>query len=371
MPVFICEACNETLKQTKVATHNCSGCWYFSCIDCNKKFGWDEYKSHTKCVTEAERYQGHLYVAKENKGEKKQADWLGSVHAKMQAGGGDKRLSGYMERLLEFDNVPRKRAKFINFAKNSLNLKADREGIADKLWDLVAPDKLEEGSATPGAPSPAAATTPAATDANRRGSQLPSMPSATNIGSLMPGAGANGGKTESRVPESERGDDDANSETKSAKEDAKAAKRAAKESKRAAKTEKSAASNDQDEGSSAAGKKRTRDGEGEGVTAENEAKLGHGGKRVKGQPQPAIDTKTKPIKWKKIIAKELKTEGGSMSLKALKKACVAEARAHPSYKGRDKEKVKEEFDEVLPTFHKFKVHNNIISFAEGQKGDDD
>ena len=34
-----------------------------------------------------------------------------------------------------------------------------------------------------------------------------------------------------------------------------------------------------------------------------------------------------------------------MSLKALKKACVAEARAHPSYKGRDKEKVKEEFDE--------------------------
>ena len=44
-----------------------------------------------------------------------------------------------------------------------------------------------------------------------------------------------------------------------------------------------------------------------------------------------------------------------MSLKALKKACVAEARAHPSHTGRDKEKLRDEFDAVLPTFHKFAV----------------
>ena len=58
---------------------------------------WDEYATHTKCVSEAERYQGHLYQAKENKGEKKQADWLGAVHAKLQAGGEDKQLNGYIE----------------------------------------------------------------------------------------------------------------------------------------------------------------------------------------------------------------------------------------------------------------------------------
>ena len=122
------------------------------------------------------------------------------------------------------------------------------------------------------------------------------------------------------------------------------------------------------DGSSAAGKKRTRDAEtDEGSLGNESGKLGHGGKRVRGQPQPSIDTETKPIKWKKIIAKELKSEGGSMGLKALRKACVAEARAHPSYKGRDKERVQEEFDESLPTFHKFKVHNNTVSLApEGQ-----
>ena len=66
MPVFICENCNETLKKNKVATHNCGGgCWYFSCMDCNRKFGWDEYLGHTTCVSEAERYQGALYVPKD------------------------------------------------------------------------------------------------------------------------------------------------------------------------------------------------------------------------------------------------------------------------------------------------------------------
>ena len=174
MPVFLCDNCNETLKRNKVETHNCGpNCWYFCCLDCNKKFGYDEYLQHTTCVTEAERYQGALYVAKENKGEKKQADWLESVQSKLQAGGGDKKLSGYMERLMAYDNVPRKKAKFINFVKNSLNLKADREGIAEKLWDLIGakPEAAAEpqAQATPGAASGEAAsaattTTPAAAE---------------------------------------------------------------------------------------------------------------------------------------------------------------------------------------------------------------
>lgn len=93
--------------------------------------------------------------------------------------------------------------------------------------------------------------------------------------------------------------------------------------------------------------------------------LGHGGKRRKGQPQPPIDTATKPIKWKKIIAKELRTEGGSMGLKALRKACVAEARAHPSHSGRDKATLLEEFDRMLPTFHKFRQEGGRVSCVLG------
>ena len=55
---------------------------------------------------------------------------------------GAAKLRPYLDRLLQYDNIPRKRPKFINFAKNSLNLKADREGIAEQLWEAIAPEKV-------------------------------------------------------------------------------------------------------------------------------------------------------------------------------------------------------------------------------------
>eukprot|EP00966_Prymnesium_polylepis_P277497 6411575-Prymnesium_polylepis.1 len=58
----------------------------------------------------------------------------------------------YMQTLLKYDNIPRKKAKFVNFAKNSLNLKADREGIAEKLWDVIGFDKT--AAAPEAAPAP-------------------------------------------------------------------------------------------------------------------------------------------------------------------------------------------------------------------------
>lgn len=49
--------------------------------------------AHTSCVSEAERYQGHLYVHKDNKGEVKQQAWLENVQSKLDsAGGGGERL---------------------------------------------------------------------------------------------------------------------------------------------------------------------------------------------------------------------------------------------------------------------------------------
>ena len=45
MVVFICEACNESLKRAKVAQHrySCRGCWTLSCMDCNLRFNGDDY----------------------------------------------------------------------------------------------------------------------------------------------------------------------------------------------------------------------------------------------------------------------------------------------------------------------------------------
>lgn len=49
-----------------------------SCIDCGKDFYGDDYVHHTKCISEAEKYQGALYQdgGGSSKGEKKQHDWL-------------------------------------------------------------------------------------------------------------------------------------------------------------------------------------------------------------------------------------------------------------------------------------------------------
>jgi cell growth-regulating nucleolar protein len=115
MPVFLCEACNETLKRNKVATHRCWAA--VSCMDCNMRFVGNDYLSHTSCVTEAQRYEGALYVHKDNKGDVKQQAWLDNVQARLDAAEGSGRLRPFMERLLAYDNVPRKKAKFINFAK--------------------------------------------------------------------------------------------------------------------------------------------------------------------------------------------------------------------------------------------------------------
>ena len=53
-----------------------------SCMDCGKDFYGDEYASHTKCISEAAKYQGSFFKESgraadgAGKGEKKQQEWL-------------------------------------------------------------------------------------------------------------------------------------------------------------------------------------------------------------------------------------------------------------------------------------------------------
>ena len=70
--------------------------------------------------------------------------WLRAVVAKFFG----RTRSGW--RLLAYDNLPRKKVKFVNFAKNSLNLKADHhQGITEKLWLLIEAPKAEPAKAEP------------------------------------------------------------------------------------------------------------------------------------------------------------------------------------------------------------------------------
>ena len=133
MVFFCCNGCGDTLKKQKVDQHPCRSS--YSCIDCNVNFSGNEYKKHTKCVSEAERYQGNLYQGKEDKGALKQNSWMVSVREAAESCKNNSQLKGLLIRIAENDNVPRKKAKFLNFIKNSMRI--GNKDLVEKAWDAI------------------------------------------------------------------------------------------------------------------------------------------------------------------------------------------------------------------------------------------
>jgi len=80
-------------------------------------FRGDDYKLHTKCVSEIERYsaKGWQPPANHNKGEKKQQAWLEVVQATLDKAGNTLKPTtrNLLNTLTKHDNVPRKRPKFL------------------------------------------------------------------------------------------------------------------------------------------------------------------------------------------------------------------------------------------------------------------
>ncbi|KAI8930344.1 hypothetical protein BC831DRAFT_4206 [Entophlyctis helioformis] len=62
MVSFVCEVCQETIKKPKLDQHF-NRCPYaqFSCVDCSTTFHGDEYRTHTSCISEAEKYEKTVY----------------------------------------------------------------------------------------------------------------------------------------------------------------------------------------------------------------------------------------------------------------------------------------------------------------------
>ncbi|KXX82056.1 Cell growth-regulating nucleolar protein [Madurella mycetomatis] len=65
MVSFSCEACGDVLTKKKLDPHRnrCRGAT-FTCIDCMVHFPGTEYRMHTSCMSEAQKYQGALYREK-------------------------------------------------------------------------------------------------------------------------------------------------------------------------------------------------------------------------------------------------------------------------------------------------------------------
>jgi len=141
MVYFECQKCNESLKKPKVAKHlqMCRSEWV-SCIDCSKMFRWDEWEAHTTCMSEAQKYQGKLFEAKEssNKGKAKQDNWTDNVQKAIEEAGSkiSPMTKGHLDKLLGYDNIPRKQKPFTNFVKNSLKLWNEKT-IAE-IWEVIS-----------------------------------------------------------------------------------------------------------------------------------------------------------------------------------------------------------------------------------------
>ncbi|WEW56785.1 hypothetical protein PRK78_002239 [Emydomyces testavorans] len=72
MVSFQCEACGDVFTKKKLDPHRsqCRGAT-FSCLDCMVHFQGTEYRSHTTCMSEAQKYQGTLYKERPSKAQKR------------------------------------------------------------------------------------------------------------------------------------------------------------------------------------------------------------------------------------------------------------------------------------------------------------
>lgn len=156
MVYFECQKCNETIKKPKLFKHLlvCRS-QYVSCIDCLMVFEGNAWEAHTSCVSEAQKYEGKLYQAKQsaNKGQVKQDSWVENVQKCISdpSSSISPTIKGYLEKLIGFNNIPRKQRPFENFVKNSLKIWDSR--IIGDIWKVISAANVS-AKAPPAKPGP-------------------------------------------------------------------------------------------------------------------------------------------------------------------------------------------------------------------------
>ncbi|XP_063980033.1 cell growth-regulating nucleolar protein [Diachasmimorpha longicaudata] len=142
MVVFTCNNCGDSLQKPKVAKHyqfQCRNAVSLTCVDCFKDFIGDEYVAHTKCITEAERYGGKDYKAKPsaNKGERKQQEWINVVQNVLTNSTNlSREEKSFLQSISRHENIPRKKAKFLNFVKNAVGYRLNMN-VVDSCWEKM------------------------------------------------------------------------------------------------------------------------------------------------------------------------------------------------------------------------------------------
>jgi len=152
MVYFTCGACGEQIKKPQVEKHytqKCRRCEVLTCIDCLKDFYGDEYMSHNQCMSEEQRYSKtgrngwDPNQGQGNKGDKKQQEWNEKLRELLQSKSHlSPSVRNIVNTILNHDNIPRKRPKFINFIKNIM--KWAKPADIEETWDLLSQALVKE-----------------------------------------------------------------------------------------------------------------------------------------------------------------------------------------------------------------------------------
>jgi len=144
MVTFSCDGCCEILSKRKVDRHmlNCRNFPSVSCVDCNMTFEGDNYKVHTSCVSEAERYKISTLKKSLTTTSKKiskplvQEAWMELIKISLPAA--PDLLKPFLHKLMNYDNVPRKEKEFVNFVRNSLKIRnSNPDTVIESLWNYL------------------------------------------------------------------------------------------------------------------------------------------------------------------------------------------------------------------------------------------
>lgn len=137
MVVFTCNHCGDSLQKPKVEKHYnfiCRTGKSLTCVDCFKDFRLvlssyvsnrifillffrgEEYVTHTKCLTEDERYaaKGTYVNGIVKKGEVKQETWLEMIKSILDKENNLKpSCRNLLNTISHYNNIPRKKPKFM------------------------------------------------------------------------------------------------------------------------------------------------------------------------------------------------------------------------------------------------------------------
>lgn len=145
MVFFICNHCGESVKKMAVEKHYLWKCRNklknVSCMDCMKDFFGEDYNAHTSCISEAKKYSGKDFVAKEPKIKNKlQNTWLDIINRILTTEANlPANVKTSLKRLRGYNNIPQKKEKFRNFVSNCLKLST---GDADAVWTVLEAELL-------------------------------------------------------------------------------------------------------------------------------------------------------------------------------------------------------------------------------------